>query len=186
MGVVLADRDPRRAVAVYDHALVRLREVKANVRARRQEAQILAQSAYPLRRIHRESEAGARIEAALALLRAAKLFPAPTISIGEEPEAVVRSQADHAAATGRPATALGIYRDLLEKIIASKPDPQNDLSHAHSLSRIYLASARLLLKTGDRAEAERLNAQRFELWLAWNAKLPNNAYVLRQLAVTLE
>ncbi|MGH9723234.1 MAG: hypothetical protein ACRD8O_23740 [Bryobacteraceae bacterium] len=163
-----------------------LREVKNNIRTRRQEAQILAQSAWPLRRLHRQREAGARIEAALDLLREVKVYPAPKISIGDEPEAVVRAQAEHAAATGQTARALDIYRELLDKVMAAKPDIRNDLGHAHSLSRIYLASARLLLKTGARAEAERLNAQRTELWRAWNAKLPNNAYVQRQLAVTLE
>jgi serine/threonine protein kinase/tetratricopeptide (TPR) repeat protein len=186
LGAVLAERDPTRAVAVYDHGLVRLREAKNNVRARRQEAQILAQSAYPLRRLHREREAQARIEAALDLLREAKLYPASKISLGDEPETVIRAQAEHTAATGSPARALDMYRDLLDKIMASKPDPQNDLSHAHSLSRIYLASARLLLNTGSRAEAERFDTQRLELWRAWNAKLPNNPYVQRQLAVTLE
>jgi hypothetical protein len=186
LGAALAERYPQRALAVYDRALVRLREARNNVRARRQEAQILAQSADPLRRLHRQREAQARIDAALELLREAKLYPAGIISIGDEPEAVIRAQAEHIAATGPPARALEMYRDLLDKIMASQPDPQNDLSHAHSLSRIYLASARLLLNTASRAEAERLDAQRLELWRVWNAKLPNNPYVQRQLAVTLE
>jgi hypothetical protein len=73
LGAVLAGRDPQRALAVYDHALARLREVKDNLRARRQEAQILAQSSYPLRRLQRAREAGARIDAALDLLQAAKV-----------------------------------------------------------------------------------------------------------------
>ena len=84
------------------------------------------------------------------------------------------------------ARALAIYRDLLDKVVASKPDPRNDLGHAHSLSRIYLATARLLKTTGARAEAESLDGERLELWRSWNERLPGNPYVQRQLAITLE
>jgi len=68
--------------------------------------------------------------------------------------------------------------------MASKPDAENDLQNANGVARIYFAIERLDRVTGRREEAASMNARRMDLWRAWNRKLPGNAWVLRQLAVS--
>jgi tetratricopeptide (TPR) repeat protein len=181
---VLAGIDPQRSLNVYDRALVRLREVKATVRPQREEAMTLAHSSYALRRLGRAREAEERIEAAFALLRATKDYPAAQVTLGDEVETAIRARADHEAATGRPRRALESYRDLLAKVMASQPNPQEDLRQANDLSRIYRGIARLARITGAGPEAESVDARRMELWRFWDRKLPDNAYVHRQLAAS--
>ena len=68
LGELLRIRNPQKALAIYDQALLRLQEIRDNPEARRGEAQILAGSAYALRRLGRIDEANRRIEAAFRLL----------------------------------------------------------------------------------------------------------------------
>jgi hypothetical protein len=96
-------------------------------------------------------------------------------------ETTIRALADQEAAAGRPAQALETYRDLLDKVMASKPDPQGDIQQANDLSRIYLAMSRLARLTGNSSDAESIEARRVELWRFWEHKLPRNRYVQRQL-----
>jgi tetratricopeptide (TPR) repeat protein len=184
LGGVLRQRDPARALAVYDRGLMRLREIKTGVKARRQEARLLAQSSYPLRSLRRYREAKDRIDAAFELLRAIKDYPAAQVELGGEAEAAIRALADHEADTGRPERALEIYRDLLDKVIAAKPNPESNLGQANDLSRIYVSMARLYRGVGNTIEADALTARRLELWRAWDQKLPHNPFVLRQLAAS--
>jgi tRNA A-37 threonylcarbamoyl transferase component Bud32/tetratricopeptide (TPR) repeat protein len=184
MADLLVATDPARAIEIYDHSLARLREVKAARRGSRDEALTLARSSYALRRLGRAGEAGARIEAALALLRATKDYPASQVTLGREAETTIRALADQEAATGRRAQALATYRDLLERVTASKPDPQGDLRQANDLSRIFLAMSRLARLTGNSSDAESIEARRVELWRSWEHKLPRNRYVQRQIGAS--
>jgi tetratricopeptide (TPR) repeat protein/predicted Ser/Thr protein kinase len=182
LGDILGQRDPPRALAVYDRALLRLREIKDNVKARRDEARILAASSYALRRLRRNGEAKQRIETALALLRGTKDFPADQVVLGSEAATALRALADHHAAIGQPQQAAAIYRELLGKVMASQPNPHTDLHHANHLSRIYQALGSLYRRTGQREKAVEVDALRLALWQHWDGKLPNNSFVQRQLA----
>src|SRR5439155_12775990 len=62
LGNILNRKNPEGALSVFDHALLRVREVKNNARARRGEAQLLAASSYPLRSLHRIPEARQHID----------------------------------------------------------------------------------------------------------------------------
>jgi hypothetical protein len=66
--------------------------------------------------------------------------------------------------------------------MAFKPDPQNDLRHATKLSRTYQALAALDRRNGRVEDASTLDARRIEMWRHWQAKLPNNPFVLQQIA----
>ena len=143
LGTILRDRDPRRALAVYDRARQRLGEVPNNPAARRAEAGLLAGSSYALRRLNRASEARNRIEAALRLLRETKDYPTDRIDTDSEAEPALRALGDHLAETGEPLRAAAVYQELLDLILAAKPDPENDLRRATKLSRIYEALAGL-------------------------------------------
>jgi len=186
MADILVHTDAQRALNIYDHSLQRLREVKAAVRGQRDQARTLARSSYALRRLGRTQEAGERIEAAFALLRATKDYPASQVALEDEVEAAIRARADHEAATGQPRRALESYRELLMKVQASKPSPQEDLRQANDLSRIYRALAALATYTGDIPEAHTMDSRRMELWHLWDSKLPHNPYIRRQLAAPLD
>ncbi len=181
LGGILRHSDARRALMIYNHALLRLGEVKNNVKARRGEAQLLADSSYVLRRLNRLHEAKDRIDGAFRLLRDTKDYPADRIKPDGEAAYALRALGDHLAETGQPEHAAEVYQELLDKVMASKPDPQNDLRHATKLSQIYGALAGLHRRNGQPGSAEALSALRLELWRYWDTKLPRNSFVGRQL-----
>ncbi|HTM50134.1 MAG TPA: protein kinase [Bryobacteraceae bacterium] len=181
LGNLLRDRDPARALEVYDHSLLRLGEVKNNIRARRGEAEMLAYSSYALRRLNLAREAETRIARAFQLLRQTKDYPAARIKPGSEADAALRALADHHAATGRPERAAEVYRELLEKILASNPDPRNDLPNAAILSRTYEGLGAAYRRNRQTDKAEEQSTLRLELWRHWQRKLPNNSFIARQL-----
>jgi hypothetical protein len=180
LGAILRDRDPRRALAVYDQARRRLGEVRNSAAARRAEAGMLAGSSYALRRLNRTGEARNRIETALRLLRETKDYPTDRIDTDSEVEPALRALADHFADTGEPVRAATVYEELLDLIMAAKPDLGNDLRRAIKLSRIYEALAGLQRRNHQAEKAEAVSALRRNLWLQWDRKLPGNAYVHRQ------
>jgi tetratricopeptide (TPR) repeat protein/predicted Ser/Thr protein kinase len=182
LGKILGHRDPLRALAVYDQALLRIREVKNNAKARRAESLLLAGSSYVLRALHRSAEAKERIDTALSLLRETKDYPTDRINPDNEVDAALRALGDDLAETGEPQRAAEVYQDLLDKTMAFKPDPQNDLRHATKLSRTYQALAALDRRNGRVEDASTLDARRIEMWRHWQAKLPNNPFVLQQIA----
>ena len=181
LGAILRDREPERALRIYDHALQRLREIKNNPRAQRGEAGLLAGSSYTLRHLHRPEEARNRIEAAFQMLRETKDYPATSIDTDSEVEPALRALADHYSAIGQPRRAAEVYQELLDKILAAKPDMGNDLRRATKLSRIYEALSGLHRRNHQNELAETVSTLRLSLWRQWERKLPNSSYVQRQL-----
>jgi serine/threonine protein kinase/tetratricopeptide (TPR) repeat protein len=182
LGDVLREKNPRRALAVYDLALKRLAEIANNAQARRDEVWLLAGSSYPLRKLGRTAEARQRIDTAMENLRGLKAYPALSVEPGEECDTVLRALADHYAATGQTDVAIHSYEDLLDKLLASRPQPQEDLRHANSLARLYADLAKLHLRAGRTSEAQALLDRRLDLWRYWNRKLPDNVFVRHELA----
>jgi tetratricopeptide (TPR) repeat protein len=182
LGDILRDRDPKRALAVYNLGIQRLTEMGPSLKARRDHAQLLANSSYSLRRLHRVSEAKARIETAFAILRSTKDFPADRIRLGSYDFAIVRALADHQADTGDLQAALRTYANLLAKIEASQPKPEESLTDAVGLSDVYATIARLDWRAARSTQAGDFECRRLELWQRWDAKLPNNSFIRRQLA----
>jgi tetratricopeptide (TPR) repeat protein len=182
LGALLRERRPLEALGVYDLAIRRLGEVKDNDRARRGQAGALAGSSYALRRLKRIQEARERIDRAFRLLRETKDYPADRISTDSEVEPTLRALGDHLAETGHPQGAAGIYQELLDKMMAAKPEPTNDLRQAIKISRVYGALGDLRRRNGQRDEANDLARLRLDLWRQWDRKLPGNAAVQRQLA----
>jgi len=182
LGDLLRDRKPARALAIYDQARRRLQEVPNNAKARQDEVWILAGSAYALRRLGRNQEAQARIDAAMSILANLRLYPAASVSLGEESDVTLRARADHLAATGRTAAAVAAYEDLRSKVLASEPQPRTDLRHANSLSRLYRDLGDLYRRSGRNSEADALLRERLDLWRHWDGKLPDNPFVRRQLS----
>ncbi|HJT90083.1 MAG TPA: serine/threonine-protein kinase [Bryobacteraceae bacterium] len=182
LGDILRDRDPRRALAVYDLTIRRLREIQNNADARRDEASALAGSSYALLELHRASEAKRRINQALAILQQTGDYPAGRIALDRRPVLnVVMAAADFQAATGDPRRAIQMYEGLLGEVMAAQPRPFMHLRDAPPLSRIYESLGRLYRIVGDHGKAESMHARQLELWGQWNRKLPGNVFVRRQL-----
>jgi serine/threonine protein kinase/tetratricopeptide (TPR) repeat protein len=180
VGNALRHDDPRKALSVYDRALTRIREAKTNASTQRDEAELLAGSSYPVRWLGRRKEANQRIARALELLNQAGRYPADKIEPMSDNYDVLRAEADDYAETGQTARALEAYQQLLGKLMAWNPNPQNDLRDATCLSRTWTALADLLRRRGRRDKALQLEAERAELWKHWQDKLPNAHFLLRQ------
>jgi tetratricopeptide (TPR) repeat protein len=168
--ILLAQAEPAQALAVYDRAIQRLREVPRSVKARRDEAQALAGSAAVLRRLHRVPDAALRLASAQQLLIDTKDYPATTIVPGGQVDVVLRALAQHQADTGHADKARETYRSILKGMLASQPDPDHDLRQANDLSHIY------------QALGTEYDGDREAIWKKWQQKLPNNPYVSKQLS----
>jgi serine/threonine protein kinase len=180
MGNIIRHNDPQRALAIYDHALARIKEAKTNVSTQLCAADLLAASSYPLRWTGQRQQATRRIEEAFQLLHDAHQYPADKVEPMSRTDHVMRAAADDYADTGQIPKAVAAYQELLDKLMAWDPDLQNDLRDATCVSRTWTALANLQRRTGRNDEADRLEAQRADLWSHWNAKLPNAQSLLRQ------
>lgn len=181
LGDTLRMIDPQRALAVYDHALRRLRELENNTDARRGEVEILTGSAYALRRLKRVDEAKDRIDTAFRLLGEINDYPAERISPHSEAYETLRAWGDHLSETGQPQDALKVYEDLPGRVMVSKLNVQNDLRHALAFSQIYGSLAALYHRNAQRDRGKECSALRLGVWRHWDSKLPNNKFVRRQL-----
>jgi hypothetical protein len=177
---VLRYSDPRRALGIYDEVLRRIAEIKNNSRARRDEVRALAGSTYPLRQMGRSAEARARLDSAFSPLRELKLHPAEQVTPGSEADNALRALAEYEAGTGHVRRGIETYQQLLGRIMASEPKPDDSLWDATDLSNIYAAMAILYRRARLANLASSIEARRLDLWRHWDRKLPNNPFVLRQ------
>ena len=185
LGDMLRHSDPRRAVAIYDETRAHLAEIKGNPNLERKEVEALAACSYPLRQLGRNAEARQRLDAAFARLRQLNLYPARQIELGGEADAALRALAEYESGTGNLPRAVGIYQDLIEKVLAGSPKPESSLADALDLSNLYGAAARLHRRTGRTDLASSLEARRLDLWRQWDRKAPENAFIRRQLSASL-
>ena len=133
------------------------------------------------RDLGRSVEAGQRLDEAFRILAELKRYPASSIELWSEPDQALRALAEQQALTGHLAQAIDTYRQLLDKIMASKPESETNLEDAADLSNLYRAMARLHEKAQQIEAATALQARRAELARHWNRKVPNNPFVRRQL-----
>lgn len=183
---LLEEQHPQQSLAIFDAGIERVQEVKNNLRARRMEAYALAESSYPLRRLHRLPEARQRIEAAFDLLREIKDYPAQTIRPDSEVVVALRARADYESQAGDRRRAAAIYEQLFDAMMSTKPNPLGDLGDASKVSMMYYYMAGVYSRAGDAGKAGEMDAKRLQLWRHWDGKLPNNNYVQRQLSLKSE
>jgi tetratricopeptide (TPR) repeat protein/predicted Ser/Thr protein kinase len=182
LGNILRHRDSERALAVYDTAIRLLGEVPKSLSVDRGRARVLANSSYPLRRLHRAAEAKQRIDSALTILKETKDYPAQQIKLNSEIYVTSCALADYEDEEGDPRRAVQMYEQLLDKVKAAKPDLLTDLRDATRMSGLYGALTVLYRRTGQTAKAENVEARRIDLWRHWDQKIPRNSFVQRQLA----
>jgi len=188
-GIALADMlghsDARQAVAVSDHVLRHLAEIKNNTTFRRFESQALVGSSYSLRRLGRSAEAHERLTAAFERLKQLKLYPADRITLGSDADYALRALAEDEADNGNVSRAIDIYQDLLGRILAARPKPEESLADATRLSHLYASAAALNQRSGKAEVASALDTRRMALWRHWARQLPDNPFVLRQVSATV-
>jgi tetratricopeptide (TPR) repeat protein len=181
---LLRHSNNREALAIYDHVLRHLAEIKNNSQFRRLEIRALARSANPLQRLGRSAEARQRLDTAFGRLSELKLYPSDAVDLGSEADEAVRALADLEGMSGNVARAREILLELLDQVLAAKPDQENSLEDAADLSRLFASLAVLDRRAGMPGLASELDTRRLRLWQHWERKLPNNSFVLRQLAAT--
>ena len=180
VGNILRHSHPREALSIYDQALARMRETKSNPGSQQVEADLLAASSYAARRVGLSKDADRRISEASNFLRDSGAYPADKVEPMSEADHLLRAQADEYAATRQATKAVETYQLLLDKLMAWKPDLQNDLRDATCISRTWTALAQNLRRAGRAEEAARMESQRSELLNHWKSKLPNGEFLLRQ------
>jgi serine/threonine protein kinase len=174
--------DPRRAVALYDLGAGRLEETPANLAARRIRAKLLAKSSYALRQLQRPADATQRIDAAVALLRGTKDYPAGNrIRLDSPAHVLLLALADDEAERGSPRRALQMYQELLQGVLAWPAELEADLPDAAGVSRLYATIAALNRRIGQTEAASGFDRRRLDLWKRWDARLPGNQFIRRQL-----
>jgi tetratricopeptide (TPR) repeat protein len=180
IGNILRHRDPPRALAVYDRALMRIRESADNARSQTGEIDLLTMSSYPLRALGREADARARLAESFKLLQAAQEYPTDTIEPQSGAYNALRAWAAQHEAAGDVARAAAIYGELAAKLEAWQVRTADDLRDAAVMSDVRATRARLLRGLGKGDEAAALDRQRMDMWAGWHRKYPDNVFVKRQ------
>ena len=90
---------------------------------------------------------------------AAKIYPDEKIEPMSDAYHALQAQADHYADTGQTQKAIDMYQQLLEKLRAWGPKPDEDLRDATCISGTWTALADLLRRVGRTDEAGRQKAQ---------------------------
>ena len=124
---LVRESDPAHALAICDRVLLRAGEVKNNTLARLAEVAALADSSYPLRALHRDAEARARLDAAFAKLAELKQYPGAPLTLRSEALDALSARADDEAARGNIAHAIEIYQNVVEQVLATGPKIETDL-----------------------------------------------------------
>jgi tRNA A-37 threonylcarbamoyl transferase component Bud32/tetratricopeptide (TPR) repeat protein len=179
MTQILRDRDPQRELVVCDHTISRLRELPNSEIARREEARMLAESSYALRSLSRSAEARQRLDRAVELLREVKLYP--VVQLQMETADMLSALAENDAATGKLPHAVELYESLLQLRRAAGEKPESVLSDAVEFSRLCARLASLEDDLHRANAAMDYRSKRLDLWKHWEARVPNNSYVHRQL-----
>jgi len=184
LGDILRTRQPAEALTVYEIGLQRLAERNDAVPVKRATAELLAGSAYALRRLDRTDEAASRLDRALALLTATKDHPANPTPFEGPLYTVLLARADHDAERGQAQDAVRQYRVLVDGFIRGTPDVEQDLVNANRLARLYDALASAERQAGALEDAAVTEGKRQALWEHWARRLPGNAFVARRLQAT--
>jgi hypothetical protein len=159
LGDILRGSDPALALRYYDAALGRLGQIPNNVKARRDRAVVLAESSYALRRVGRGAAAKLRLDEAKSILEATGDYGANPLPLDSETTQVMRAFADHQAAGGDLAAAIGSYEQLIARVEASSPELDNGIRNAHSMSLLYESLAKLHGQNGNAERAATLGVK---------------------------
>jgi tetratricopeptide (TPR) repeat protein len=180
MADILRRTDSRRAMAIYDHVLQHLGEVKDNSSFRRFEVTALAGSSYALQQLGDSAKARERLDSAFERLRQIDAYPKPKVKPRSESDTALFALASYEAAKGNIREAIETDAKLLALILAWGINPDASLDDAVDLSRVLGALAELHQRAGEPEAAAPLQTRRVELWRRWETMLPHNEFIHRQ------
>jgi tetratricopeptide (TPR) repeat protein len=103
------------------------------------------------------------------------------VTPGSEVEDALRARAEYEAGNGDFQRAMDGYEEILNLTRAANSRPETSLSDALDLSNLYRATAAVHRRAGQVDAALALEARCRDLWQPWARKLPNNAFVRRQI-----
>jgi tetratricopeptide (TPR) repeat protein len=183
LAAIVRHSDPARAAEFYRDAQHRIAGIAGNGSMLRNEAGVLAASVYPLLQLRRLAEARQNLDAAFDCLSRLKQYPAARIELGSPTDSTLRAQAEYEAARGNFRRAAAEYENLWRLIQAGDPKPDTRLADALETSNLYASAARVYRMAGQHRAAQSWNERRRSLWREWDTRLPNNAFIRRQLAL---
>ena len=178
---IIRDTEPARALDMYDDGLRRLAGTAANAGTLRNETKTLAASVYPLLRLGRRAEARKRLDAAFDHLKRLNEYPANVIDFDSPAFDTLRAFAEYESQGGDAGHALELCRDLIHRVRATNIKPETSLESAVDMSELYGVTGRMARRARRDALAAEMESLRLDLWLHWDAQLPGNVFVRRQL-----
>jgi hypothetical protein len=177
LGNAVRDQDPARALAAYDEAIDALRPPGGSNLSRQVLAMQLAESTFPLRKLHRDAEARRRLQEAKQIAADFRRHGANTL---ECDQSISAAEADWAMASGHPLEAAERQREFLAEAKVEGADNVNqmqNLNDAFTIARRYRFLARALTAAGRSSEAAQAEAQRREIVEFWRKKRPGDKLV---------
>jgi len=177
LGNAVRDHYPARALAAYDEAIDALRPTGGSNLSRQVLAMQLAESTFPLRKLHRETEARRRLQEAKQISAAFRGQGANTL---ECDQSISAAEADWAMVSGHPLEAAERQREFLAEARAEGADNVNqmqNLNDAFTIARRYRSLAQALTAAGRSTEAAQAEAQRSEIVEYWQKKRPGDKLV---------
>jgi hypothetical protein len=91
-------------------------------------------------------------------------LPTERLEIESAAAVFLRAMADHDETTGDTGAAIEQYSRLIDSVVASSPDVDNDIRNAYSLSLSYESLAKLHRQRGDTDRASAVDAKVKSLW----------------------
>jgi hypothetical protein len=180
LGDLIRKRDPAAAVAAYDEAALILRSMPVKSFSRDVPLVfVLAESTFPLRAMHRDTEAAQRLRDAHQI---ADRYPDPA-SVGSIycNEVITRAEGAWAAAAGRATDAISIYTKWLDQARLGKPSildqAADDLTVAFALAQRYGFIANAYRAAGRPEGAADAEQSRRRIADLWSNKLPARATI---------
>jgi tetratricopeptide (TPR) repeat protein len=157
LGAMLSPRDADRALAVYDQAIRRLREMPPTGNRWGNESHILAESARVMCDIGRLAQAKQTIDEVFALLQQLENL-GPNGTRGFWSAIALHAKAVCEERMGQPAAAATTFERALAAAAAERQN--GDLSESTRLSEIYRDAARFHMRAGNRDRATAIEAAR--------------------------
>jgi tRNA A-37 threonylcarbamoyl transferase component Bud32/tetratricopeptide (TPR) repeat protein len=181
IGAILRRMNPPKSLQVYDHVLTHMAEIQNNASFRRFEVTALVGSSEALLELGRKQDAQERLNDAFERLNRIGAYPAERLKPGSEPDHALTTRARFEAMTGNYSQSITDATKLMNGLLAWPADGENNLADAVDLSRVYGLLADVQWRAGHSALAVEWESRRRGLWQQWDAKLPSNPFIQRQM-----
>ncbi len=183
VGRILAQREPARALALFDEGIRVLLEMPAGQKSRDDYLiRLWCDSTSALNALNRQAESHRRIDLAISALRSAQRYPFAETTPTSEEDALLRAQAETEESAGRLSRAIAIREETVRRYRRDKNFVETDLQDAYSLTMQWQHLADLNRRAGRSPAAAEYISLSTSLWQSWLARDPQNSFVRARLA----